>query len=313
MEESRKIRLPLGDVSMDDNLGNYYIDIRPAIIHYESNIWGGGFDKNGVPIIAYGDKQIYVPVNIAQYGFILIAEYIENGNKESLNRLNECIKIADHIKSEYKDTIVWWHNEFNYRYKIEPPWACAMAQGEMISFYLRMFQLTKNKNYLETANKAYEFLKIEVKDKGVRRKDEYGNLWFEEYPTNQPSLVLNGFIYTVFGLYDLYRVTKRTDVKRDIDECINTLKKRLHEFDAGFWSYYDLDKKELVRFYYQINVHVPQMKILYKLTDEEIFNKYAIKWEKQVSVLNFLFVKIMYRISYRLPFFYKIISSIWKK
>lgn len=30
--------------------------------------------------------------------------------------------------------------------------------------------------------------------------------WYEEYPTKPPSFVLNGFIYSILGLYDLMSI-----------------------------------------------------------------------------------------------------------
>lgn len=312
MEESKQIKIPIGDVSLEPTLGNYYIDMRPARIHYKHNIWGGKFDENGVPMIQNGNKLVYNPVNIAQYGFVLLADYNANNDDAILNTLEHCINIADKTKSEYKQTFVWWYNDQNLKYNIAPPWACSMAQGEMMSFYLRMYQITQNKAYLETANKTYDFLKFHVNDKGVRRYDEYGNLWFEEYPAKKPTFVLNGFIYTLWGLYDLHRVTKRQDVKQDIDACILTLKNRLHEFDAGFWSCYDLQKKELVRYYYQKNVHAPQMEVLYYLTHDAFFLKYKEKWEKQLTWFNYLLVQVLYRVQYRLPEIYNSIIKLWK-
>ena len=37
-EERKDIVLPLGHVSMSDELGMYYIDMRPAIVHYTENL-----------------------------------------------------------------------------------------------------------------------------------------------------------------------------------------------------------------------------------------------------------------------------------
>ena len=137
---------------------------------------------------------------------------------------------------------------------------------------------------------------FDVKDGGVRRYDNDGNLWLEEYPTNEPSLVLNGFIYALFGLYDLFRVTNLERVKEDIDLCVKTLRENISKYDTGYWSLYDQLHGELVKYYYQKNVHVPQLEALYDLTREDIFNHYAVKWKKTVTPVNFAFVQIMYRV-----------------
>lgn len=49
-EESKEIRLKLGKVSLDKELGTYYIDMRPAEIHYTQNIYNDEFDEKGSDI-----------------------------------------------------------------------------------------------------------------------------------------------------------------------------------------------------------------------------------------------------------------------
>ena len=66
-EENKKITLSLGDVSWNNTLGIYYIDMRPSIIHYTDNIYDGAFDENGVPLINDGEGNLYYsPVKICQ-------------------------------------------------------------------------------------------------------------------------------------------------------------------------------------------------------------------------------------------------------
>jgi len=305
-EESKKIVLPLGKVSREKELGSYYIDMRPAKIHYTDNIYNGKFDENGVPMIGLdGGQYEYYPINIAQYGFMLHAEYLDTNNEQILKTLQHCLTVLEKTKTETNDYAVWWHNYFEVKYKITPPWASAMAQGEVISLYLRMYQLLGDESLLATAVKAYRFMQCDDIPGAVRRFDEQGNLWLEEYPSDPPSFVLNGFIYALFGIIDIYRITGMPEAKADIDRCLSTLKNRLHDFDAGYWSYYDLQKRELVRYYYQQNVHVPQLEILYQLTGEPLFNKYALRWKRQLNRFIFFLVQIMYRV---LPRYRKVIK-----
>lgn len=300
MEESKRIILNTGHVSLERELGPYYIDMRPALIHYQHNIWGGCFDKNGVPMCADSDGNLfYSPVNVFQFGFILHSTWVANKDNQIVQQLQHCIAVLDNLKTEQDGHCVWYYHQNEERYHLKPPWPSAMAQGEAISFYLRMYQLFHREEYLETANKAYNFLKIDTTHGGVRRRDKQGFLWFEEYPSEPPSYVLNGFIYTLLGLFDLFRVLADPEVKKDIDACLVTLKNRLPMFDCGYWSVYDLRFRELVRYYYQQNVHVIQMEILFRLTNEQIFLKYKNKWERNISPRNYLFVQLMYRLQPR--------------
>lgn len=308
-EESKQITLGLGKVSLDEILGPYYIDMRPAIVHYTENIWGGIFDDNGVPLIKIDGNYEYSPVNICQYGFILHARWYEKNDKKTLENLLACIQQLEKIKVENNQYAIWYNPFDDKKYAIKAPWPSAMAQGEVISLYLRVYQITQDESLLATAKKAYKFMNIPVEEGGVKRIDTHGNLWYEEYPSVPPSYVLNGFIYALFGLYDLYRITKNDLIKNDIDACLETLRNNLKKFDAGYWSYYDLRKKELVRYYYQKNVHVPQMKVLYSLTNDKVFEKYYQKWLKDLTLMNYLFVQLMYRVKPRMK---KVRKLLWK-
>ncbi len=300
MMESRYITLGLGSVSLSETLGSYYIDMRPALVHYTRNIYGGAFDVDGVPMCGAPEGLHYSPVNILQYGFMLHADWLENRDPASLRTLENCLCVLEKLKSERDGCHIWWHQTYEPKYHIRPPWASAMAQGEAISFYLRMYQALGRSELLDSAWGAYRFLAVPWSEGGVRRYDDQGNLWFEEFPSERPSFVLNGFVYTLFGLYDLYRVTRDADVKADINACLQTLLVNLQQFDTGYWSTYDLQRKELVRYYYHKNVHVPQMDVLHRLTGERIFADYREKWQRQITPLNYLFVKLMYRVQPRL-------------
>jgi heparosan-N-sulfate-glucuronate 5-epimerase len=295
-EESKEITLKISTVSLDTELGSYYIDMRPAEIHYTQNIYAGEFNTDGVPMSGRQGKLHYAPVNIAQYGFILHAQFLQNGDEDKRIALQKCVEKLVEIAEITAVHCVWWDYTDGSRYKTKAPWASAMTQGEAISLFLRYYQISKDEIYLELAEKAYCFMTIPVSEGGVRRVDENGDLWLEEYPSEPASYVLNGFIYALLGLYDLYRVTKNEEVKKDIDLCVKTLENNLSKFDAGYWSYYDLQYKELVRYYYQKNVHVPQMAVMYQLTGKPIFLKYQNKWNRNIGKINFLFVQLMYRI-----------------
>ena len=213
-EESKKINLPLGDVSWDSLLGAYYIDMRPAEVHYTGNIYNGAFDENGIPMIEGTDGKLnYFPINIAQYGFIKHANWLESNDPIELEVMMACIDRLEQLKSTKDDQAVWWHHYTEKKYNIPAPWASAMAQGEIISLYLRAYQINDDASLLKTAIQAFNFLKVDVKDGGTRFTDEDGGIWLEEYPSTPHSFVLNGFIYAIFGIIDLYRVTGEAEVK----------------------------------------------------------------------------------------------------
>jgi hypothetical protein len=281
--------------NLDNELGAYYLDMREAFLQYDAGIFGD-FDDNGVPMVGWGNCAHYSAVNIAQYGFILHSFWLENKSKEYLDCMLACLNKLIEMESHEDDSIFWRENYISDRYVMKTNWASAMSLGECLSFYLRIFQITKNEKLLEKAHLIINAFNVPVSQNGVSYKDKNNNLWLEEYPSNPASCVLNGFIYAIFGLMDYYRITNNSEVKKKIDECFVTLINNISLYDAGYWSYYDLQYKELVKYYYQKNVHVPQLEVIYKMTNNPIFDYYAKKWKKNLNPINHLFVQLMYRI-----------------
>lgn len=84
-----------------------------------------------------------------------------------------------------------------------------------------------------------------------------GNLgkydWYEEYPTKPASFVLNGFIYSLLGLYDL-NATAPPHLTKDVQNLYNqgmvSLKKMLVLFDTGSGTIYDLRHFTLGKYEY---------------------------------------------------------------
>ena len=66
---------------------------------------------------------------------------------------------------------------------------------------------------------------------------------YEEYPTSPASFVLNGFIYSLLGLYDLNAIVPASlshDAVHLYDQGMISLKKMLPLFDTGQGTIYDL-------------------------------------------------------------------------
>jgi len=297
------LNLGVGNTSIERNLGAYYQDISPAIVHLTDGVFGD-IDKEGIPYTIRGKAKNYTPIATIQYGLMLFDLISKNCDTENnKNKLLSCINWLDERQEIFKDSIVWGTIK-NVQYNLPEGWVSGMSQGQAISLYLRAYQLFEEEKYLETAKKIFNSFKYDYKDGGFKRIDNNGFIWFEEYPTSKPSYVLNGFIYSIWGILDLYRVTNKQDAKELWESCVGTLIANLHKYDIWYWSIYDQLKEQLVSYYYQKNVHIPIIKIMYELTGKEVFNKYAIKWEKNLNnPAHRIITKIMYRVQPRIKKF----------
>jgi heparosan-N-sulfate-glucuronate 5-epimerase len=297
-----EINMPVGNVSYDSNLGTYYQDFTEALIHYNDNYFGE-FDSNGIPMVGFGKDAHYSQIYIIQLGLIshdLILKKVKQN--ENLQVLERCVNWLIDNEEYFNESIIWRNNYSNERYGLSAGWVSSMYQGQIISLFLRYGQMTNQLDYfIEKSLKIYSYFDYHYNDGGVQRRDENNNLWFEEYPSPEPSFVLNGFIYTLFGIVDLYRVTNDIRIQKVIDECVETLENNMEKYSLNYWSIYDQLHKELASKYYHKNIHIPLMEIMFKLTKKKIFNEYKIKWEKQLySPFNYILVQIMYRLRPRI-------------
>ena len=141
---------------------------------------------------------------------------------------------------------------------------------------------------------------ITVSEGGVTSLTEWGP-FYEEYTAEVPTLVLNGMIFSLCGVYDFLRVfPKNALAKRLFDEGIQTLVAILPEYDLGFWSRYNLCR---VDWYPAVDpatvnyqrLHVVQLGLLYALTRRDIFRDYADRFREQDTFRNMI---RMYRVKY---------------
>jgi len=69
-------------------------------------------------------------------------------------------------------------------------------------------------------------------------------LWIEEYPSEQPvKHVLNGFMYALLGIYDVYLATKSENVLKMFYNFIHNLISYVHIYSMlGYWTKYDIER-----------------------------------------------------------------------
>ncbi len=281
---------PMADDVHSSKLGEYYF------LMFESALLAGisqnfHFDDDGIPLIpTYIDveerKLIYYPISIGQYGLAIFHTYLETGSPEDRSRF---LKIADwfyNARVEEKARGVFWLSEVpKPEYRMFDPWPSAFAQSRGISILLRAYQLTDDVKYRDTAIKALKIYEIPAKEGGVTTFSENGPL-YEEYPAQFPTVVLDGTIFSLFGLYDCVRAVPESEqARRLFDEGIAALKKTLPAFDLGYWIRYNLCREDFypkldpasIGYFILIN---SQLRILYKITGDEYFLETANCWMK---------------------------------
>jgi hypothetical protein len=257
------------------------------------------FDENGIPInktyIDVTDKEyVYFPISIGQMGLAVFHTYLRTKSDADKSRF---IKFVDwfynNAVTDEKLGTRWLTDVPLPQYKNSGPWQSAFSQARGISILLRGYQLTERNQYFDLAESALKPFTLSVSEGGITSFTKFGP-FYEEYTAQVPTLVLNGMIFVLCGLFDFVRVVPGHLLATKLfQDGINTLKNILSEYDLGYWSLYNLCKAEWypendpATLSYQ-RLHITQLKLLYRLTDENIFKEYAEKFNDQIRITNIL-------------------------
>lgn len=230
-------------------------------------------DSNEIPINAtIANLETYFPISIFQYGLGLYDLYLETKDTVYLNKF---LKIADWALDNISNSGMWdCMGKLNDTAHLTQS---SMCQSEGVSVLLRAYRETKNEKYYENAKLAIDFMLKKVEDGGTALYFD-DKIIFQEYVSKYNLSVLNGWIFSIFGLYDFTLVNKEKKYIDILKDTIETMCLELKKYDRKFWSNYDLMNTISSPAYHDL--HIMQLRILYKLFDKKEFEFYADKWEK---------------------------------
>ncbi len=276
----------VGEFLSPDSLKGY-----PSNLIGKTN-WQGFIDDNGIikNKLTSGDL-IYFPIAIAQKALGHYDLYLMNGNDKDKNELlNSCDFLISVMND--KGLIETWHKQErdvinNYS---------SMTQGQAVSGFSRAFLLTSDDKYMKAALLAAKCLFEEGEEK-ITVQFKYG-LSYSEMPNNSGSIVLNGWIFTLWGLIDLQYIYPSVELSKLIDSALDSLIKSIHLFDNGYWSMYDNKKTICSPFYHRL--HINQLKALYIMTGRDELENIISKWQMYENNLLFKSIATIVKIKQKL-------------
>lgn len=243
-----------------EELGGFYIDYSKKTAHKN-------FDENGIPltVLSNGRKVPHL-ITIIQYGLGAYEKHLsENGG------LEDCYKICDYLienQNENGAFEAYQFIEMNGSYS-------SMVQGEAASLLLRAYKESNKKEYLVGACLAIDFMLKDYKCGGTTCYDDNHVILLED---SKGKPILNGWIYSLFCLYDYYLLTKDERYSIVLNNTVESICELLPLFDRKYWSNYSLDNKIASPMYHEL--HIKQLSILYTLFNRPEFREYELKWSK---------------------------------
>lgn len=157
---------------------------------------------------------------------------------------------------------------------IKKGWKSSLAYGVILSSLSRAYYLTNKDIYKDKA-----ILLLKGYQDNSFRSTIFGNVFYEEYPTSKGHYVLNGFIFSLIGLYDVHNILGNNTAKELFDNGVKTLETLIPLYDLGDGSCYDLQHIHThtppikARWQYHCT-HIEQLKTMYLITNKNIFKIY---------------------------------------
>jgi len=175
------------------------------------------------------------------------------------------------------------HKKYQNAKEIPPGWYGAMCQGQAISVLVRAFWNSGKEAYVKAALKALGVFNKSSDEGGIRATfmDKYS--WYEEYPTNPSSFILNGFLYSLLGLYDLATVNNSTQALKLYKSGLESLEAMLPMYDTGSGTFYDLRHVTMklspkgARWDYH-STHINQLLVLHSIERLGFLKETAERW-----------------------------------
>lgn len=125
-------------------------------------------DRDGIILFEWKDSKYYHPVNMVGKALGYLDLYVQTQKQNYLTKAkiyaNKFIEISDTVNGA-----LYFPYKFDYPFHgdtldiIHAPWYSAMAQGKILSFFVRLYEITKEQQYFTVSEMIYNSFK-QVKD-----------------------------------------------------------------------------------------------------------------------------------------------------
>ncbi|HWF73616.1 MAG TPA: D-glucuronyl C5-epimerase family protein [Solirubrobacteraceae bacterium] len=190
--------------------------------------------------------------------------------------------LAGQVRSGAQDGAWLEPSELLHTYRVRAPWPSGMAQGECASLLVRLHLETGRADFAEAARRALRPFTLPSATGGVEARLD-GRPFPEEYPTDPPSFVLNGAIFAIWGVYDVWVGLDDGDAGRQFAEATDMLAANIRRWDLGYWSRYDLyphpGLSNVANFNYH-RLHIDQLRALHRMEPRPEFEAAVARFER---------------------------------
>ena len=240
-------------------------------------------DSKGIPQTWYRVTGTqYWPAYVAWYGLVNLGHHLRRRDQASLDIfLNQIDWLERQAVIREDGTAVW---TMNFDYPVGPtllraPWVSAHAQGLVMSALVRGWRITGRLNLLDLLSRSAKLFELDADHDGIRVPVS-GHVLYTEVPGGPPPGILDGFMTSLLGLYDLYTETGDLHVSKLFVDGIEGLKFMLPSWDYHRkWSWYGSHGYLSPPAYHCLNRLL--LKVLGRLSNEPVLEDHALGWDHE--------------------------------
>jgi len=279
-------------------LGYYFQDERCYYNDLTGKADWNGARRDGLPLlyVAAADESIVWPITVLLFGLGSIDKYFLGAGDVYLRQVRSVVRwIAENPPPEgifdNRWNLLYPKNEFYSNNS-------AMCQGLALSFTTRVvrYQLADPEDCSRLdrmLDSIYSGLNQPVEQGGTVLRNPDG-VFLMEFCGKPHNVVLNGWIFAVFGLMDYQKHRRNPSADALLEETLASMESVLPRYSLpNGWSYYDQNKRLSSPFYHML--HIAQLDAMHRLTQRQV---YRIYWERFLrgnsrrNQLRYMLVKI---------------------
>jgi heparosan-N-sulfate-glucuronate 5-epimerase len=276
-----------------DSAGHYPIDYT----WLNSEAYFKNLDSTSVPLRKVSGKMHYVPSGIAG-----------NALRHHSNLLSGKISRSRDLFIKHSD---WFLQHTNGmfpntipipRLGLAAPWYSCLSQGLGISVLLRAWKITGDQKYLLLARKAIYCLYPDSEYQLCSSLDD-GGICLEEYPCQNPSHVINGFLAAIIGIHEFSCLTGDARANNYLIFLSKTVAQHIELWDSNGWSLYEAKTSSGKLNYNTVDYHNLQIAQFRWLLDrysnqkiQHVVDRWISSSNRAIKRLMALYFKTIYKL-----------------
>jgi hypothetical protein len=255
------------------------------VSQYDNGGCGPGypFDADGVVQVDYPAPigRQYNPVTISQFALGCYHNYKRTGSEVTRKIYLDQIRWLMRSWVDAGPGLAAYEYKFAWSYGLAAGWRSGLAQAQAISALIRYQDDTGDPEAIPLMRRLYAYMMLPRSSGGLVATSREGGPWIEEFPSDPPSFVWNGFVSATFALYEYAQLFRDDqDAHRNYASALDSLRASISAYDTGNWTVLDRRSRPYpgASNGYQIG-HAHQLKTLGELTGGKLFTQTWLRWQ----------------------------------